>query len=594
MPLSGSVTAGSAALASQYNNLRSDVLSTTQGHTHTGASEDGKKVHGTALDSTGASSGQVLTANGAGAVTFAAITGAGQFSLISGTAAYGTVTDGGTAFQYTSGPSGAFSQITTGGGTVIIQALTANSTGGQTFYRRAIDTNSVVASTALAPATAGTVSQRAGGYGFSAGTAFVVLESGHTGSPGVHTVTLRKINVAMSSVMWSTQLFTGATLAGFTGSQSSTGPLVASQGQLRYASGPGIWYGGDYRSYLHGAGTPQIASVWVVNDVSGSAYSAPFGSAAGTAGEWNSARVRGCVFVPSSTAATDGTIYAWGPVGGTPRFVTYTVGSASISAVSTAIGSWSTANADDNWQEEIGVYPGALSAVSYPGNGIWMPSVSKILVSDQFGFSIIDRTFGTVESFAVGGNNDYFDTNYRNVDYGMWDQTTGWFTDGRDVWRTASFNGNIAPYGSATYMDTFVQSSCATLAGNGSATHYFGGWGSTGGTSFSIQLGGVARVPFGGTSATPRIMSITNFDPQRILCIEDSGNGAAFVFNQGGNDAYSYSQPTSFVAGTGQVYVHVTPWKRYQKGSAGTMRARIDATIGGTVVLRGYQVTLGS
>ena len=89
-------------------------------------------------------------------------------------------------------------------------------------------------------------------------------------------------------------------------------------------------------------------------------------------------------------------------------------------------------------------------------------------------------------------------------------------------------------------------------------------------------------------------MSITNFDPQRILCIEDSGNGAAFVFNQGGNDAYTYSQPTSFVAGTGQVYVHVTPWKRYQKGSAGTMRTRIDATIGGTVVLRGYQVTLGS
>jgi len=45
MPQSGQVTAGvSSVLASQYNNLRDDVLNVTLGHRHTGASEDGRQV----------------------------------------------------------------------------------------------------------------------------------------------------------------------------------------------------------------------------------------------------------------------------------------------------------------------------------------------------------------------------------------------------------------------------------------------------------------------------------------------------------------------------------------------------------------------
>jgi hypothetical protein len=77
MANSGTVTAGSAALASQYNNLRDDVLNITTGHTHTGASENGAKIEGTALKSTGVSNGFLLTANGSGAVTFTAAPAAG-------------------------------------------------------------------------------------------------------------------------------------------------------------------------------------------------------------------------------------------------------------------------------------------------------------------------------------------------------------------------------------------------------------------------------------------------------------------------------------------------------------------------------------
>ena len=77
MPNSGTVTAGSAALASQYNNLRDDVLNTSTGHTHTGASENGARVEGTALKATGVTDGYVLTADGSNGVAWEALAAAG-------------------------------------------------------------------------------------------------------------------------------------------------------------------------------------------------------------------------------------------------------------------------------------------------------------------------------------------------------------------------------------------------------------------------------------------------------------------------------------------------------------------------------------
>lgn len=77
MPNSGTVTAGSAALASQYNNLRADVLNVSTGHTHTGASEDGAKVAATGVSSGTATDGFVLTADGSGGAAFEALVAAG-------------------------------------------------------------------------------------------------------------------------------------------------------------------------------------------------------------------------------------------------------------------------------------------------------------------------------------------------------------------------------------------------------------------------------------------------------------------------------------------------------------------------------------
>lgn len=69
MPNSGTVTAGSVALASQYNNLRADVLDASTSHTHSGAADAGAKIEGTALKSTGATTGHVLTAGAGGTTT---------------------------------------------------------------------------------------------------------------------------------------------------------------------------------------------------------------------------------------------------------------------------------------------------------------------------------------------------------------------------------------------------------------------------------------------------------------------------------------------------------------------------------------------
>ena len=77
MANSGTVTAGSAALASQYNNLRADVLNVSTGHTHTGASENGAKVAATGVSSGTAALNAVLTADGSGGAAFLALAAAG-------------------------------------------------------------------------------------------------------------------------------------------------------------------------------------------------------------------------------------------------------------------------------------------------------------------------------------------------------------------------------------------------------------------------------------------------------------------------------------------------------------------------------------
>ena len=77
MANSGTVTAGSAALASQYNNLRLDVLDVSTGHTHAGTTNEGAKVAATGVSSGTAALNAVLTADGSGGASFLALVAAG-------------------------------------------------------------------------------------------------------------------------------------------------------------------------------------------------------------------------------------------------------------------------------------------------------------------------------------------------------------------------------------------------------------------------------------------------------------------------------------------------------------------------------------
>ena len=91
MANSGTVTAGSAALASQYNNLRDDVLNVSTGHTHSGSADAGARIEGTAIKSTGATAGFVLTAGvGGTATTFAAVPASTYYVIGTAGAFYGT------------------------------------------------------------------------------------------------------------------------------------------------------------------------------------------------------------------------------------------------------------------------------------------------------------------------------------------------------------------------------------------------------------------------------------------------------------------------------------------------------------------------
>jgi hypothetical protein len=582
MPNSGTVTAGSAALASQYNNLRDDVLNVSTGHTHTGASENGAQVEGTALKSTGATAGYVLTAGAGGtATTWSALpAGGGALTFISGTAVFSTATYG-TVHAAAVTTLASRNYATTSGGTVVIASRFTQTTAGliNSFN---LDVAASAASTSLSPATAGTTTFWVGGYGFSPGTAFVVLETGKSGSN--QTVTLRKINTAMTSVMWSTQLLSAA----YTGTQYDTyAPMSPARGGIRYAAGPGIWYGGDGRMYQHGAGTGQISSVWVVNDVSGSAYSAPFGSAAGTAATSKSSETTGLLFVPSSTAATNGTIHAWGNNAGTPRYCTYAVGSASITALSTADGIYAGTASSDQTEFPAPFYAQAPGKFAY-----WIASANKILLQQASSLTIWDRTFTTMEyesPLAPGAENLFNDYSHES----SFDPVTMRTHYGSTWYQLGGLDGNIAPQGSGHFVDSNTWNGYyGVLAGPGSATRQFNDRylsGASSGTVIQLPIDGLAKVPFGGTSSTRRLMTITGTLSGKVVAIDSAGG---YVHSMAyGTSSSARQGGYTFVAGTGQVYVYVRhALTQNNSGSFKTVQAEL--IMGGTATVSGYQVAL--
>ena len=521
MANSGTVTAGSAALASQYNNLRDDVLNISTGHTHSGSADAGAKIEGTALKSTGATAGYVLTAGVGGTATvWSASASSGALSLATASAAYGTAADG-TGVSYTGGGTGSYSLAVGCGGTVLLTISGNNNyrAGARTYRTWNLGTGGVsyIATSDVSPAVAGTViSDNVGGAGFAAGTAFLVKEN--YGSGGVQNTKLRRFTSNLTN-SWNTTISLGTTNDNL---GEMVGPFGSNQGEgaPKWAQGPGIWYGGDYRTTtLAGIGFGTV-SVHVINDVSGSAYSAPFGTAS-TSGY---ATTFATVFVPSVGTATSGTIHAWGRVrnsgntGNEMRYCTYAVGSASITALSTAVSD---------------LFFGT-EGVSRPVAAQWDETRSQILLyakTSSLGYSnqmaALDRTAGTV-LFTSDDNAAQRSTLWYDNNYGMGfpnyegavemqhDLTTGFFATSVSSRVVLSKWGTPGPamtpmspiwYGNDT---TIYQPAC--LAGAGSATHAVYA-GTTTIVSRSVTAGLAQVTAVGTASAAFREVTISMVKP---------------------------------------------------------------------------------
>ena len=590
MPLSGSVTAGSAALASQYNNLRSDVLDTAAGHTHTGASENGAQIEGTALKATGATNGYVLTANGAGGVSFAASSGP-TVSTVYGTAAFSTATNnGGTPVRYAALNAAVHYVTTTGNGSVVVAVRTPD-TGSASGHEIATYTTGgtvKTGGTAWANVVAGTAWFIAAGQGFATATSegFVIREVSKTGT--TQTTTIRKFTNTLTN-SWNTQLFTGTVDAG---SLSEGGPFSqlngygASYVAGRWAAGPGIWYGNDYRaaSVFSTSGTTQICSMWIINDSTGSAYSAPFGSA--TSG--NGAQIAASVFVPSSTAATNGTIHAWGYNNASARYVTYAVGSASISAVATADYTFTGANwsnITDNF-----VFP----IVGRIADAVWLESASRVMVTTVDTVRFLDRTLGTVlaesqDRNVVRGYNLGRNT-MGNIDTGNFDPTSNIIiNDGQYVTILGSYDGMAAPFNNLTQFPAGYTST-STLCGPGSATFAIGV--NSSGTVLRWDLAGYAKVQLDASSTANRLMSIQGgqgWSREMFLSVNAGGSGSDMA--SGGS---AKKGPVNFIAsGTSVVTANLAA------GPDSSANWRLSATttpqnqvVGGTAVVLATKVAL--
>jgi hypothetical protein len=569
MANSGTVTAGSAALASQYNNLRDDVLNVSTGHTHTGASENGKKVLGTALDTTGATSGQVLTANGSGGATFAAIASSGALSLSTATAAFSTASAGTASFTYPTGAANRAGISVTQNGTVFMTLSNHNNYGAaaRTLRIYNIGNTTPITDTAIGSTTGGTsIMDQIGGAGFAAGTSFAIKEN--LGSGGTWTFTLRKFTRDGTN-SWNTQLSTMS----FTGNNSeSNGPFGGDGGgdcSVRWAQTLGAWYGGDRRTTAMATATTGqagTASVWLVNDVSGSAYSAVFGTASTAGG----ASTYTTVFVPDNNGTpTAGTVHAWGVArnaantGNDYRYCKYTAGSASITAASTANNT-------------------LFSAVDQPYWAIWDAATSLILLGSINGITALDRTGSTVvwrtppsaagRLSGAGGDSGSFIYMGPGASQAApeqhYDLTTGFSVGGAgraSVRKFGSVGPAMFPHGYVAYGPDTTQSGQSPLVGSGSATHFLLGNSDASGTVYQYPLVSVARVLIAGTASnTFREVTPTMITPAQGFVSFDapgsyemiSAGGSAGAINISNYQFYA-QQVTLIAPGTVEVYANV-------------------------------------
>jgi len=364
-------------------------------------------VEGTVIKSTGATSGYVLTAGvGGTATTWSALpAGGGQvtFSSLVG-AAYGTSsTADGTIYAYTSFSSASygFHAAVSHGGTLITflsRGTASTTTFNSRFTTIELTNTTSVANTTVNLGVGGTVQSSVAGDQFKGGTAVVAVSSGALSSTWTGKVSKWNKN---GTQMWITTFNTFTSDGGAMDSYAGYNYAM-----VRYASAPDVYYWGEqvypYSTVTNiAAGTGRHSKVYIVNNTSGSVYSAAFSSAATTT-SYNG--VRTLWFVPDNVGTpTAGTIHAVGYQDGTPQYVKYTVGSASITAVSTATGTF--ANSGQGEIAPFGPIGQINSAPFYHTDG-------SVYMYTGYGAKILERTCGTVLFNGPQGYSSFYHPGY--------------------------------------------------------------------------------------------------------------------------------------------------------------------------------------
>ncbi len=381
MANSGTVTAGSAALAAQYNNLRDDVLNVTTGHTHTGASENGAKIEGTALKSTGATAGQVLQAGGSANAIWVTLAQSGALTSATATVTFTAQTAEQTFYYGVNNTANHWGVFTNGSTIFCIDSTLAVTTGraARVFaYGTAAFGGSIAASSTalLANAVAGTVRAMAVPYlGFSAGTssASTAVYYGQlvtATTTGAISLNFRKWNLSLSANIWSANLGTAAALA--------TGGTPLVQTGIKYMQECNAWI------TFRGASATADALAYHINDSTGALASANYPI---------DTRPLGYVFVPSTGGSAAGTVHVWGT--SSTEFVrcNYAVDGTSITALSTATNT-------SAWAPTA--YFGSPTLIGWGDAWYDRTEESIVVTSNQGhdGYSNgnligIDRTFGT-------------------------------------------------------------------------------------------------------------------------------------------------------------------------------------------------------
>ena len=382
MPNSGTVTAGSVALASQYNNLRSDVLDTSTGHVHSGSADAGAQIEATYLKSTGATAGQVLTATAGTGASWTTLSQSGAIAVGTATFSFPSAFTGGasgSAWFNAAASTARWGQY--GNGTVLfaISYAQATSRAARIFNSGTVLGGSVAASATatISPVVAGTTTQNGivtYAIGFEAGTstastAVYFGEEVAATTTAAKTVSLRKYNLSLSANTWNAIIVNG--VAGF----SAAGTGITQTG-AKYSSTMNAWY-----TVQGHASTATYSNVYVINDSNGAISSAAFPTAVNP---------QGYIYVPPSGAG-NGTIHAWGTgASGAWHRVSYEASATAITALATATTS------------DILPMPGA-GTVNVWGDAWWDPQAEAIVIRHASygggagaGLVGVDRSFGTV------------------------------------------------------------------------------------------------------------------------------------------------------------------------------------------------------